>query len=231
MLRAARARPRPSVVAAVLALALAVAGCAGEARRRPPATYVVRSGDTLYSISWRHGLDYRDVARWNGIGSDYRIAVGQVLALTPNARAAAGPAPQPTARPRLPPLPVTAPPHWSWPADGEVAGAVSLSSGGVGIHIDGRLGGPVRAAAAGRVVYTGAGLRAYGELVIIKHDDTWLSAYGYNQALLVHEGDTVREGQTIAAIGAGPGKQPMLYFEIRMNGRPVDPRTQLPPRG
>lgn len=216
----------------MLALVLAVAGCGGEPRRPPPATYVVRAGDTLYSISWRHGLDYRDVARWNGIGSDYRIDVGQVLALAPTARgAAAAPAPPAAPRPRTPALPVTAPPHWSWPADGEVAGAVSMSSGGVGIRIDGRLGSEVRAAAAGRVVYTGAGLRAYGELVIIKHDDTWLSAYGYNRELLVHEGDTVREGQPIAAMGVGPGKQPMLYFEIRVNGRPVDPRTQLPPRG
>lgn len=223
--------PAVRALAAALVLAFAVAGCAGEAKRAPPPTYVVRAGDTLYSISWRHGLDYRDVARWNGIGTDYRIDVGQVLVLRPaartSARAAVTPAPA-AARPA--PLPVTAPPHWSWPADGAVAGSVSMSSGGVGIRIDGRLGSPVRAAAAGRVVYTGAGLRAYGELVIIKHDETWLSAYGYNQALLVHEGDAVREGQPIAAMGAGPGHQPMLYFEIRMNGRPVDPRTQLPPR-
>jgi lipoprotein NlpD len=224
-------------VAVVLVLVLALGGCAGAPRRPPPAPYVVRPGDTLYSISWRHGLDYRDVARWNGIGADYRIDVGQVLVLAPSVRSAA-PAPSATPRPRAAPppltpvpLPVTPAPHWSWPADGEVAGTVAKPSGGVGLRIDGARGSPVRAAATGRVVYTGAGLRAYGELIIIKHDDTWLSAYGYNQELLVHEGDTVREGQPIAAMGTGPGNQPMLYFEIRMNGRPVDPRTQLPPRG
>ncbi|HUO80384.1 MAG TPA: peptidoglycan DD-metalloendopeptidase family protein [Steroidobacteraceae bacterium] len=216
-----------------LALVVLLAGCAGRPRPAPPATYVVRAGDTLYSISWRHGLDYRDVARWNGIGADYRIDVGQVLALAPNAHPAAPPAATAAAaaRPRSPaPLPVTPAPHWSWPADGTVDGAVEKPSGGVGLRIAGTLGSPVRAAAAGRVVYTGAGLRAYGELVIIKHDDTWLTAYGYNQQLLVHEGEAVREGQPIAAMGTGPGRQAALYFEIRMNGRPVDPRTQLPPR-
>ena len=218
-------------VAAVVVLLLGA--CAGEPRRPPPANYVVRAGDTLYSISWRHGLDYRDVARWNGIGADYRIDVGQLLVLSPAARpAAAAAAARPRPAPAPAPLPVSAPPHWSWPADGAVLGAVSTPSGGVGLQIDGALGSPVRAAAAGRVVYTGAGLRAYGQLVIIKHDDTWLSAYGYNRELLVHEGDNVREGQPIAAMGAGPGAghPPMLYFEIRVNGRPVDPRTQLPGR-
>ena len=226
----------PVALALVLALLAALGGCGGTPRRPAPATYVVSPGDTLYSISWRHGLDYRDVARWNGIGGDYRIDVGQVLTLAPGGRAPAAAA---TSRPRaaqpaapLPaPLPVTPAPHWSWPADGAVAGTVAKPSGGVGLQIDGALGSPVRAAAAGRVVYTGSGLRAYGELVIIKHDDTWLTAYGYNRELLVHEGDTVRAGQPIAAMGVGPGQQPMLYFEIRMNGRPVDPRAQLPPRG
>ena len=102
--------------------------------------------------------------------------------------------------------------------------------GGVGLAIAGSAGQEVRAAAAGRVVYTGAGLRSYGELVIIKHDEAWLSAYGYNRELFVSEGDTVRAGQRIAAMGLGPGQQPQLYFEIRLNGRPVDPAGQLPPR-
>lgn len=210
-----------------LVLALLVAGCAGEQRRGPPPTYAVRPGDTLYSIAWRNRLDFHDLARWNGLASDYRIEVGQVLRLTPGGPAAA-------ARPRAEPparLPVTAPPHWAWPADGVLLGSVEMPSGGVGLRIGGASGGAVRAAAAGRVVYKGAGLRAYGQLVIIKHDDTWLSAYGYNREVLVAEGESVREGQPIATMGEGPGNRPMLYFEIRRNGRPVDPRSQLPPRG
>jgi lipoprotein NlpD len=100
----------------------------------------------------------------------------------------------------------------------------------VGIRIFGVLGAPVQAAAAGRVVYRGTGLRAYGNLVIIKHDDVWLTAYGYNGELLVQEGDSVASGQRIATMGEGPGHKPMLYFEIRANGRPVDPTRQLPER-
>lgn len=215
--------------AALVVLGLVLAGCAGEARRPPPEHYVVKAGDTLYSISWRHNLDYHDVARWNGIGGDYRIDVGQVLVLRPGVHAPPAAA-APPARAVPAPLPVTPAPAWSWPAEGPVVGTVTKPSGGVGLRIDGRLGSPVRAAAAGRVVYTGAGLRAYGELVIIKHDETWLTAYGYNRELLVHEGDAVRAGQPIAAMGLGPGNQPSLYFEIRMNGRPLDPLTQLPKR-
>ncbi len=221
---AACGRPRRSLA---LVLALLVAACAGGQRRGPPPTYIVRSGDTLYSIAWRNRLDYHDLARWNGLANDSRIEIGQVLRLTP-----AGSAVTPRLRAEQPaPLPVTAPPHWAWPADGVVLGSVEMPSGGVGVRIGGAAGGAVRAAAAGRVVYKGAGLRAYGQLVIIKHDDTWLSAYGYNREVLVAEGESVREGQPIATMGEGPGKRPMLYFEIRCNGRPVDPRTRLPPRG
>ncbi len=225
-----------SRLARVLLVALVLQGCGGEPRRfatRPHApVYVVRAGDTLYSISWRNGLDYHDLARWNGIGGDYRIDVGQTLTLQPQAAGAT-----PVAASRAParppveaPLPVTAPPHWAWPADGIATATVGQPGGGVGLRIAGASASPVRAAAAGRVVYTGAGLRAYGALVIIKHDETWLSAYGYNSTLYVAEGESVREGQQIAAMGTGPGNQPMLYFEIRRNGRPVDPQRQLPPR-
>ena len=197
---------------------------------------MVRSGDTLYSIAWRHSLDYHELARWNGIATDYRIAVGQVLRLRPAGAAGAsavarGAAPGGAHGPPAPP-PASAPPppRWQWPTDGTVAGSVHQPRGGVGLAIAGSAGREVRAAAAGRVVYTGAGLRSYGQLVIIKHDEAWLSAYGYNRELFVTEGDTVRAGQRIAAMGLGPGQQPQLYFEIRLNGRPVDPAGQLPPR-
>jgi lipoprotein NlpD len=127
-------------------------------------------------------------------------------------------------------LPVTPAPRWTWPADGSVLGSVQQPNGGIGLEIDGATGSDVRAAAAGRVVYTGAGLRGYGQLVIVKHDEAWLTAYGYNSAVYVAEGDAVQAGQRIAAMGEGPGRRSRLYFEIRLNGRPVDPLTQLPTR-
>jgi lipoprotein NlpD len=223
---------------ALLAIAALLGACRGETRRAPPATYVVRPGDTLYAISWRHGLDYHEVAQLNGIGPDYRIDVGQVLRLAAGvtvpapASAHAGPAaPAPPAVAAFPaPLPVTPAPHWLWPADGRAGPTVRQPNGGLGLEIQGSAGAEVRAAAAGRVVYTGAGLRGYGSLVIIKHDEAWLSAYGYNRELAVREGDNVRAGQRIAAMGEAPSHRPALYFEIRLNGRPVDPASALPRR-
>jgi lipoprotein NlpD len=236
-------------LALIAAISVFLAACATVERPAPaPAPvddrYVVQTGDTLYSISFRRGLDYHDVARWNGIGNDYRIAVGQRLVLhppgvavpTPVVRAppsvvrkAAPPSASPT--PQLPPVPVTEPPVWSWPADGRALGTITQPLGGLGLRIGGEVGAPVRAAAAGRVVYVGAGLRAYGLLVIVKHDETWLTAYGYNREVRVKEGDRVQTGDTIASMGEGPAHEPMLYFEIRRNGKPIDPLQALPPRG
>jgi len=219
---------------ALLAAALLLVACGGEPRRSPPPEYyTVRKGDTLYSIGWRHGLDYRDIARWNGIGRDYRIDVGQRLRLRPpsgqvqaSARRSAG-----SASPRPPPAPLPQAPPWVWPVTGGVvAGQVRQPSGGVGLRIDGTLGQPVVAAADGKVVYTGSALRGYGQLVIVNHARGWLTAYGHNSAVLVREGDEVRAGQRIAAMGLGPNQQPMLYFEVRIEGKPVDPLTQLPRR-
>lgn len=232
------AAPRRAVALCLLMCFALLSACGGDSRTRPdtPAYYTVRAGDTLYSIAWRHGLDYREVARWNGIGRDYGIAVGQRLRLTPppGGRAAAAKPPatsRPPAASRAPEPPISPPPAWAWPVrKGKVAGPVRQPSGGVGLRIDGESGMPVLAAADGRVVYTGAGLRAYGQLVIVKHGASWLSAYGHNERVLVKEGDEVKAGQVIANMGLGPGQQPMLYFEIRANGRPVDPLTQLPKR-
>ena len=218
--------------AAALALAALLGACGGEGRRPVAATYVVRPGDTLYAISWRHGLDYHELARLNGIGPDYRIDVGQVLRLSGAAAAPAPGAASHAPRPAPPPatLPVTPAPRWVWPADGEAGPTVHQPNGGLGLEINGVPGAEVRAAAAGRVVYTGAGLRGYGSLVIIKHDEAWLSAYGYNRELSVREGESVRAGQAIARMGEAPNHRAALYFEIRLNGRPVDPAAALPRR-
>ena len=116
------------------------------------------------------------------------------------------------------------PPRWSWPTDGRIEASFGSNDGiASGIGIAGREGQPVRAAAAGRVVYAGGGLMGYGQLVIIKHDETFLSAYGYNSELLVTQGQDVARGATIALMGQGPGRQARLHFEIRRNGVPVDP--------
>ena len=221
--------------ALTLAVALALAACAGGGRRPAVADqHVVRRGETLYSIAMRYGLDYHDVARWNGIGRDYLIHPGQRLRLDPPPRgstartAVAAAAPVPRASPEDP---AHRPPAWRWPVEGgRVAGSIRQPSGGVGLQIDGELNQPVLAAADGKVVYTGDGLRGYGQLVILTHERGWLSAYGHNALLHVREGDVVRAGQAIAAMGAGPARRPMLYFEIRLDGRPLDPLGQLPRR-
>jgi lipoprotein NlpD len=127
--------------------------------------------------------------------------------------------------------PSSAAPQWQWPAEGAILRGFSSSSlQRRGIAIGGRLGDPVRAAAAGEVVYSGSGLVGYGRLIILKHSAGFISAYGHNDALLVREGDTVRVGQTIARMGASGTDLPMLHFEIRVDGAPVDPMRYLPRR-
>lgn len=119
---------------------------------------------------------------------------------------------------------------WTWPAQGKIINGFAPTNLNRGVDIAGKLGNPVLAAAAGRVVYAGNGLRGYGQLIIIKHNDTYLSAYAHNQTLLVKEGQNVRIGQRIATLGASEAKSPMLHFEIRQNGKPVDPLKYLPTR-
>jgi lipoprotein NlpD len=224
-----RRRTAPRRLAAV-ALALALGGC-GAPVTRPTAGYVVRGGDTLYSIAQRFGVDYHELARLNGIGRDYAITPGETLRLPARPSAVARPAPPSAAPTPVAPAPAgSAAPAWLWPVDGTPGETVHQPTGGVGLEITASAGSPVRAAAAGRVAYTGAGLRGYGQLVIIKHDDTWLTAYGYNSAVSVHEGEHVAAGQPIATLGEGPGHRHALYFEIRRNGRPVDPLAALPRR-
>ena len=127
---------------------------------------------------------------------------------------------RPTARA---PAPATAL-RWSWPTDGRIVTRFGADDGiASGIGIAGREGQPVRAAAGGTVVYAGGGLIGYGQLVIIKHDETFLSAYGYNSELLVTQGQAIARGATIALMGQGPGRQARLHFEVRRNGTPVDP--------
>jgi lipoprotein NlpD len=120
--------------------------------------------------------------------------------------------------------------HWRWPAQGQVVRHFSPKNGSKGIDIAGRSGQAVNAAAGGRVVYSGSGLRGYGKLIIIKHNNSHLSAYAHNERLLVKEGDTVNGGQRIASMGRAGDRQVKLHFQVRRNGKPVDPLRYLPKR-
>jgi lipoprotein NlpD len=120
--------------------------------------------------------------------------------------------------------------RWQWPVGGGAATLTARPNGGHGLTINGRLGEEIRSAGAGKVVYTGTGLLGYGQLVIIKHNDTYLSAYGHTQSVAIREGDSVAAGQRIATMGTGPEGRPMLYFEIRVHGEPSNPLALLPQR-
>lgn len=197
----------------------------------PYKTHTVRSGETLFTIAFRYGKDHRDLARWNNLGDGSLIFPGQVIRLLPpsGTSAAGSSRPPPAPKRQLPPPPSDPSPQWSWPATGRVVSEFDGKPGtGTGLGITGRRGQQVRAAADGRVVYAGGGLIGYGKLIIIKHNDTYLSAYGYNATLLVREGEAIKRGQPIATMGEGPGQSPRLHFEIRRNGKPVSPRKFLP---
>lgn len=312
---------------AALGAALLLAGCAGDSYKAPvierPVTrpeaakpapsstpaalpgekraesYTVKRGDTLYSIALDNGLDYRDLAAWNGIADPALLQPGQALRMRPPEQAAAQarpeagvrvlpaatpgsvethplggearPLPAETARAGTEPIKTTpkalklpyseenlallvraqpslAAPKadspsnpsqkldsepdalaWMWPASGRVLAGFSEATN-KGVDILGKVGDPVFASASGRVVYSGVGLRGYGKLVIIKHNQTYLSAYAHNSTLLVKEGQNVARGQKIAEIGSTDSPQAKLHFEIRRLGKPVDPLKFLPER-
>ena len=203
------------------------------------ATAVVQRGQTVYRIATENGITALDLALWNDIPPPYTIYPGQRLRLYPGgavkpsrsatSSASTKPAPKPSAS--VAPPPAASSLGWRWPTDGNVFG--SFAAGDPtrqGIDIAGKAGQPVRAAADGVVVYSGSGLVGYGELVIVKHNDQWLSAYGHNRARLVNEGQLVKAGQQIAEMGRSGAARDMLHFEIRYNGKPVDPQAYLPKR-
>jgi lipoprotein NlpD len=217
-----------------------------------PGYYTVRPGDTLVRIALENGQNWRDIARWSNLDNPNVIEAGQVLRVVPPAFAVAE-APRAAASAALPPASAASGPvrsagaapatpsaatstgdeevAWSWPT----SGAASVLAGfdeqkNKGIDIGGRTGDAVLAAADGRVVYAGAGLRGYGNLIILKHNNTYLTAYAHNQSLLVKEDQAVRKGQKIAEMGATDSDRVKLHFEIRRQGKPVDPTRYLPPR-
>lgn len=258
------AAPAKAWVWISLVLPLALAGCTTSSERGAlpvpiSQVYKVKAGDTLYSIGWRYGLDYRELAQTNGLQSPYTIYPGQKLRLaapvaartpTPGSASASPPktAPKParqttpsatpatrspakapaTASRTAPSPPPVASGAWQWPT----SSPVTREFGGVskGLDFSVAAGTPVRASAAGEVVYAGAGLGGFQHLVILKHDERHLSAYGLNQPIAVREGQKVNAQERIANIGAGAAAIRTLHFEIRRDGKPVSPRTLLSKR-
>jgi lipoprotein NlpD len=224
--------------------------------------HFVEPGETLYSISWAYGYDYREVAKWNDIRSPYIIKKGQRLRVTPppshvavidksiqnnklktNHKAPANKVSQPGADKKPVTKPVTrnhrinasdtaspAAIKWQWPTRGGrlVQTFKPRIPGKQGLDVAGNMGQAVYSAAAGEVVYSGGGLNRYGKLIIVKHNETYLSAYAHNKRLLVKEGERLKAGQLIAEMGSTGTNTTKLHFEIRQNGKPVDPLQYLP---
>ena len=238
--------------------------------------YVVKPGDTLYSIAWRAGQDFRRLAQWNHIEPPYTIKYGQRIKLSPTLAEA----PQSSVKSQQPALveqngdditvetlPAELPANgqnasrnqvankkqakaivkkpgkiaksnakklvfhkvrrWLWPATGKHRRVVSQKRGMDGIAIYGKRGQAVKAAAAGEVVYQGSGILGLGKLIIVKHNETYLSAYAHNDQILVKEGQSIAQGQMIAKMGKSDADRVNLYFEIRKNGKPVNPLKVL----
>jgi len=217
--------------------------------------HIVTKGETLYSISWRYNFDYKEIANWNQVKAPYTIYPGQLIRLKPVLKkkgeplkkpgtaakkvVAKQPLPKKIAKPIQKKTEVAAkktstktvlakgPVKWSWPTKGKLVKSNSPTSK-KGIDISGSAGQRVKAAAAGEVVYSGGGLIGYGKLIIIKHNETYLSAYAYNSKLLVKEGDRVNAGEAISEMGQDHTGRTVLHFEIRQNGKPINPTKYLP---
>lgn len=210
-----------------------------------PGFYTVKPGDTLIRIGMDHGQSWRDILRWNKLDNPNLIETGQVLRVAPPAPEAVA-----VARPAIPVAPAASaasapraaaavpapsgatgdaaeePLTFLWPARGNVIAGFDESKN-KGLDIGGKAGDPVVAAADGRVVYAGAGLRGYGNLIILKHNNTYLTAYAHNQTLLVKEDQVIKRGQKIAEMGSSDTDQVKLHFEVRRQGKPVDPVKYL----
>ncbi len=217
--------------------------------------YTVRPGDTLIKIGLDNGQNWRDLVRWNNLENPNVIEKGQVLRVAPppgeegvvvrpvvrnNATLPPSAGQQPAQQPAQP---AAAPPpagtasaavdaaeetlNFMWPTSGQVLASFDDPKN-KGLDLAGKVGDAVMAAADGRVVYAGSGLRGYGNLVIIKHNNVYLTAYAHNQSLLVKEDQVVKRGQKIAEMGNTDADQVKLHFEIRRQGKPVDPARYLP---
>ena len=209
----------------------------------------VQRGETLYAIAWQYGLNYKTLADINAIKSPFIITPGQRLRLTKlkkplllkergdkskSERSKKAIAVK-SSKTKRSVQKASVALNWVWPAQGSVLAGFSAAKSGLrkvnnGIDIGGRLGDPVKASSSGKVVYAGNGLAGYGKLIIIKHKFDYLSAYAHNQKMLVSEGQTVKVGERIAELGSSSNNVPRLHFEIRREGKPVNPLVLLPRR-
>ncbi len=222
--------------------------------------HYVRKKDTLYSIAWQYGLDFKDLARWNNIKAPFLIKIGQRVRLSSKyTKKSTGRIKSSSkklikkkynyqkktsknktqAKYKTKQTKLTKKSHkkaplyknrlnWVWPAKGRVIQSFSPSKGKKGIDISASKGSKIRAAESGKVVYSGHGLTGYGLLLIIKHNSHYLSAYAHNSKLLIKEGSKVKRNQTIALAGKTASERVKLHFEIRKNGKPVNPLKYLP---
>lgn len=226
---------------------------------QPGGSYVVKPGDTLYKIARANNVDIESVKRWNNLSDPNQISVGQVLKMSGGASTGAQPAPIASVKPQPrpldqpetpavatnPPLDATPAPapvevkpapraadasviNWAWPASGAIVQTFNASS--KGIDISGTLGDPITAAADGLVKYSGNGVRGLGNLIIVEHQNGFITAYAHNRTLLVKTGQNVKRGAKIAELGQSDTTSPRLHFEIRRQGTPVDPMQYLPTR-
>lgn len=227
-------------IAMLLCAGLLIAGCSGSKSSDSGAVYTVKRGDTLYRISRTTGTSVKDLARLNGISPPYTIEVGQKLKLggskTVSSKSTKKSTTKTAARPSSSVPQSSWPPVgqrcWLWPANGKVILPYSTADGGnKGIDISAARGTPVYAAGAGKVVYVGNQLRGYGNLIMIKHSEDYITAYAHNDTMLVNNGQSVKAGQKIATMGSTDAASVRLHFQIRYRATAIDPQRYLPPQG
>ena len=209
-----------------------------------PNYHLVKRGDTVGQIAERYRISYRQVGALNGLDSKYTIYTGQMLKLWQGNEAAASNSSANTNSGRQPvntaPVyntPAPAPVYentanttsgYEYPSRNQVIRNFDASTGNMGMWFAGKVGDPVVASQSGTVLYSGNGLEEYGNLIMIRHSNNYITAYAHNSQLLVKEGEQVQSGQRIASMGSsGQTNQVSLEFQVRLNGNPIDPRTVL----
>ncbi|WP_336219644.1 amidase activator ActS [Citrobacter amalonaticus] len=232
-------------IAMLLCAGLLMAGCSGskssDSGSYSGAVYTVKRGDTLYRISRTTGTSVKDLARLNGISPPYTIEVGQKLKLggskTASTKTSKKSSTKTVTASSSSSVPQSSWPPvgqrcWVWPASGKVILPYSTADGGnKGIDISAARGTPVYAAGAGKVVYVGNQLRGYGNLIMIKHSEDYITAYAHNDTMLVNNGQSVKAGQKIATMGSTDAASVRLHFQIRYRATAIDPLRYLPPQG